>query len=184
MVHSRSLVALQNLLTVLPLDRWGSGRGLSTMWTALYANCGHCADVFALTGVLQVIAEKMTENEVNVSLFILSLSLPGSLSFSLLSLFHTLSEPSLPSSLSLSLSPSLPLSLSSHKIILYSWKIWQEIKFGSLAVYITNAKLRSAKISYSHIHVHMAIPYRTAKFKSANIFAIAILDSTAKFNFC
>ena len=28
----------------------------------------------------------------------------------------------------------------------------------------------------------MAIPYRTAKFKSANILEIAILDSTAKFN--
>ena len=28
----------------------------------------------------------------------------------------------------------------------------------------------------------MAIPYRTAKFKSANILAIAILGSTAKFN--
>jgi hypothetical protein len=30
----------------------------------------------------------------------------------------------------------------------------------------------------------MAIPYRTAKFKSANIFTIAILGSTAKFNSC
>ena len=29
----------------------------------------------------------------------------------------------------------------------------------------------------------MAIPYRTAKFKSAKIFAIVILGSTAKFNF-
>jgi hypothetical protein len=28
----------------------------------------------------------------------------------------------------------------------------------------------------------MAIPYRTAKFKSANIIAIEILGSTAKFN--
>ena len=28
----------------------------------------------------------------------------------------------------------------------------------------------------------MAIPYRTTKFKSANILAIAILGSTAKFN--
>ena len=41
-------------------------------------------------------------------------------------------------------------------------------KFGGLAVYITTAKLKSAKISYSHI-IRMAIPYRTAKFKSANI---------------
>ena len=30
--------------------------------------------------------------------------------------------------------------------------------------------------------IRMAIPYRTAKFKSANILAIAILGSTAKFN--
>ena len=38
--------------------------------------------------------------------------------------------------------------------ILYSWKIWWRIKFGSfkLAVYITTAKLKSAKISYSHIY--------------------------------
>ena len=31
-------------------------------------------------------------------------------------------------------------------------------------------------------YIHMAIPYQTAKFKSANILAIAILGSTAKFN--
>jgi hypothetical protein len=38
------------------------------------------------------------------------------------------------------------------------------------------------KTSYSHIHcIRMAIPYRTAKFKSANI--RAILGSTAKFNY-
>ena len=30
----------------------------------------------------------------------------------------------------------------------------------------------------------MAIPYRTAKFKSANIFAMAILGPTTKFNSC
>ena len=35
----------------------------------------------------------------------------------------------------------------------YSRKIWQGIKFGGLAVYITTAKLKSAKISYSHIYV-------------------------------
>ena len=68
-VQSRSLVALQNLLTVLPLERWGSGRGLPTMWTSLFAHCSHCTDVNALAGVLQVIAEKMTESEASVSLF-------------------------------------------------------------------------------------------------------------------
>ena len=35
----------------------------------------------------------------------------------------------------------------------YSWKIWRGIKFGGLLVYITTAKLKSAKISYSHIYV-------------------------------
>ena len=52
-----------------------------------------------------------------------------------------------------------------------------------MAVYITAAKLKSAKISYSHI-IHMAIPYRTAKFKSASIVQIEILGSTIKFNSC
>ena len=59
-------------------------------------------------------------------------------------------------------------------------------KFGgelNLAVWrsITTAKLKFTKISYSHI-IRMAIPYRTAKFKSANILVIAIWGSTAKFN--
>ena len=40
-----------------------------------------------------------------------------------------------------------------HFIIPYSRKIWRGIKFGGLAVYITTAKLKSAKISYSHIYV-------------------------------
>ena len=31
-------------------------------------------------------------------------------------------------------------------------KIWQGIKFDSLAVYITTTKLKSAKISYSHTY--------------------------------
>ena len=35
----------------------------------------------------------------------------------------------------------------------YSRKIWRGIKFGGLAVYITTAKLKPAKISYSHIYV-------------------------------
>ena len=44
-------------------------------------------------------------------------------------------------------------------------------KFGGLVVYITTAKLKSAKISYSYIYVYMVILYRTAKSKSANILA-------------
>ena len=48
---------------------------------------------------------------------------------------------------------------------------------------IITAKLKSAKISYSHNYIiSMAIPYQTAKFKSANILTIAILGSTVKFN--
>ena len=68
-------------------------------------------------------------------------------------------------------------------ILSYSQEVWQGIKFGGLAVYITTAKLKFTKISYSYIH--MAIPYRTAKFKSANIFihVIVIWGSSAKFNF-
>ena len=59
-------------------------------------------------------------------------------------------------------------------------------KFGgelNLAVWWSaraTAKLKSAKISYSHIC--MAIPYWTAKFKSTNMFAMAIWEPTAKFN--
>ena len=67
--------------------------------------------------------------------------------------------------------------------VLYSRKIWRGIKFGSLAVYSITTKLKSTKISYSHnltVYIHMAIPYRTTKFKYANILAIAILGSTAK----
>ena len=61
-------------------------------------------------------------------------------------------------------------------------------KFGGLAVYITTTKLKSAKISYLHNIIRMAIPYRTAEFNiiilllCCNILAIAILGSTAKFN--
>ena len=59
----------------------------------------------------------------------------------------------------------------------YIRKIWRGIKFGGLAVYITNAKL-----NFLLAYIRMAILYRTAKFKSANILPIAILGSTAKFN--
>ena len=54
------------------------------------------------------------------------------------------------------------------------------IKFGSLAVYVTTTKLKSQYFLLAYIC--MEIPYRIAKFKSANIFAIAILGSTTKFN--
>ena len=41
-----------------------------------------------------------------------------------------------------------------YRRIPYSRKIWQGIKFGSLAVYITTAKLKSAKMSYLHIYAY------------------------------
>ena len=70
-------------------------------------------------------------------------------------------------------------------IILYyriAGKFGGELNFhGGLAVCVTTAKLKSAKISYLH-NIHMAIPYQTTKFKSANILVIVILGSTAKFN--
>ena len=37
---------------------------------------------------------------------------------------------------------------------MYSRKIWRGIKFDGLAVNVTTAKLKSAKISYSHIHMY------------------------------
>ena len=58
-------------------------------------------------------------------------------------------------------------------------------KFVGLAVY--NYYNRQIKIRQnfplSYNIIRMAIPYQTAKFKSANILAIAILGPTAKFNY-
>ena len=70
----------------------------------------------------------------------------------------------------------------------YNFRILLAGKFGGLAVYnITITKLKSAKISYLHNIIRMAILYRTAKFNiiillCCNILAIAILGSTVKFN--
>ena len=57
----------------------------------------------------------------------------------------------------------------------YSQKIWQ---FGSL-YYNCQIKIRQ---NFLLACIRMAILYQTAKFKFANILAIAILGSTAKFN--
>ena len=57
----------------------------------------------------------------------------------------------------------------------YSRKIWQ---FGGL-YYNRQIKIRQ---NFLLAYIRMAIPYRTAKFKSANILLIAIWGSTAKFN--
>ena len=66
-------------------------------------------------------------------------------------------------------------------VIPYSQKIWWGIKiwwFGGLSCN------RQIKIRQYFIlaYIHMAIPYRTTKFKSANIFTMAIWGPTAKFN--
>ena len=66
-------------------------------------------------------------------------------------------------------------------IIPYSRKIWRGIKFGGLAVYLCNRQIKMRQY-FILAYIHVAIPYRTAKFKSANIFAIAIWGPTAKFN--
>ena len=54
-------------------------------------------------------------------------------------------------------------------------------KFGTLAVYITTAKLIKICQNFLLAYIiHMVIPYRTAKFKSANSYSYT-LGSTAKF---
>ena len=63
----------------------------------------------------------------------------------------------------------------------YSRKIWRGIKFGGLAVLYYNRQIKIRQI-FLLAYIRMAIPYRTAKFKSTNILIIAILGSTANFN--
>ena len=63
----------------------------------------------------------------------------------------------------------------------YSRKIWRGIKFGGLAVRLATAKLKSAKMSYSHIYVwrpRSELP----NLNSANIFKCPVWSQTAKFN--
>ena len=54
-------------------------------------------------------------------------------------------------------------------------------KFGGLAVCLCNHQIKICQY-FLLAYIHMAIPYRTAKFKSANNFTMAILGPTAKFN--
>ena len=68
----------------------------------------------------------------------------------------------------------------SMRIIPYSRKIWRGIKFGGLAIYYYNRQIKIRQ-NFLLTYIRMAIPYQTAKFKSANILSIAILGSTAKF---
>ena len=62
-------------------------------------------------------------------------------------------------------------------VLPYSRKIW---RFGGL-YYMYNRQIKIRQ-NFLLAYIRMAIPYRTAKFKSANILPIAILGSTAKFN--
>ena len=62
-------------------------------------------------------------------------------------------------------------------------KFGGELNLADWRSVFATAKLKSANISYLHINIiRMAIPYRTAKFRSTNIVAIVILAPTAKFN--
>ena len=57
---------------------------------------------------------------------------------------------------------------------------------GELNLAVWRSALATVKLKFRQYfllaYVHMAIPYRAAKFKSANIFAMAMLGPTAKFN--
>ena len=58
--------------------------------------------------------------------------------------------------------------------LLYNQKIWRGIKFGGLVVCLCNCQIKIFLLAY----ICMAIPYQTAKLKSANIFAMANWDPT------
>ena len=73
------------------------------------------------------------------------------------------------------------LSLIHTMYIPYSRKFWRGIKFGGLAVNLCNRQIKIRQY-FILVYIHVAIRYRTAKFKSANSFAMAIWGPTAKFN--
>ena len=62
-------------------------------------------------------------------------------------------------------------------------KFAREYKFSDLAVYLCNFQIKTRQ-HFLLEHICMAIPCQTAKFKSANIFSMAILGPTAKFDSC
>ena len=55
----------------------------------------------------------------------------------------------------------------------HSRKFWRGIKFGDLAVCLCNCQIKIRQY-FLLGYIRMVIPYRTAKFKSANIFAMVI----------
>ena len=66
----------------------------------------------------------------------------------------------------------------------YSRKIWQGIKFGSLGVYLCNRQIKISQYFILAYIIRNAIPYKTTKFKSTSIIAMAICGPTTKFNSC
>ena len=65
----------------------------------------------------------------------------------------------------------------------YSQKIWPGIKFGGLAVCLSNRQIKNHQ-NFLFTSRCMVIPYQTTKFRSAIMFVMAIWDPTAKSNSC
>ena len=71
----------------------------------------------------------------------------------------------------------------SRAVVMYycrAGKFGGELKFGSLAVCLCNRQIKICQY-FLLAYIHIVIPYRTT---TANIFAMAILGPTAKFNSC
>ena len=72
-----------------------------------------------------------------------------------------------------------------HAAKMLPWQLATEYciarKFGGLVVYLNNRQIKIHQ-NFLLAYIRMAILYRTAKLKSANTFAMAIWDPTAKFN--
>ena len=64
----------------------------------------------------------------------------------------------------------------------YNQKIWRGIKIWQFGSLYYNRQIKIRQNFLLAYNMCMAIPYRTTKFKSANILKIAILGSTTKFN--
>ena len=68
-----------------------------------------------------------------------------------------------------------------RSVLPYSQKFWRGIKFGCLVVCIYNCQTKICQY-FLLAYICTAILYWTTKFKSASIFAVAILSPTARFN--
>lgn len=54
-----SLCALQNLISVLPVDKWGSPASPATMWSFLFALLEKSPDPGAVSGVLVILLHRI-----------------------------------------------------------------------------------------------------------------------------